>query len=76
LTRLHPVRARDVILFLASLGFAQIRQKGSHKFFRHSDGRTATIPDHRGEDLGRGILAKVLRDAETRIEDFLSWLSR
>jgi predicted RNA binding protein YcfA (HicA-like mRNA interferase family) len=58
------------------LGFAQIRQKGSHKFFRHSDGRTATIPDHRGEDLGRGILAKVLRDAETRIEDFLSWLSR
>jgi predicted RNA binding protein YcfA (HicA-like mRNA interferase family) len=76
LTRLHPVRARDVIRFLESLGFVQARQKGSHKFFRHPDGRTATVPDHRGEDLGRGILAKVLRDAESRTEDLLSWLTR
>jgi predicted RNA binding protein YcfA (HicA-like mRNA interferase family) len=49
LTRLHPVRAREVIRFLESLGFVQVRQKGSHKFFRHPDGRTATVPDHRGE---------------------------
>jgi predicted RNA binding protein YcfA (HicA-like mRNA interferase family) len=58
------------------LGFAQTRQRGSHKFFRHPDGRTATVPDHRGEDLGRGILAKILRDAETSPEEFLAWLSR
>jgi predicted RNA binding protein YcfA (HicA-like mRNA interferase family) len=76
LTRLHPVRAREVIRFLQSLGFRQVRQKGSHKFFRHPDGRAATVPGHRGEDLGRGILAKILRDAETRPEDFLHWLSR
>jgi len=76
LTRLHPVRAREVIRFLESLGFVQVSQKGSHKFFRHPDGRTATVPDHRGEDLGRGILAKVLRDAECRAEDLLSWLTR
>jgi predicted RNA binding protein YcfA (HicA-like mRNA interferase family) len=53
------VRARDVIRYLESLGFAQARQRGSHKFFRHPDGRTATVPDHRGEDLGRGVLAKI-----------------
>jgi predicted RNA binding protein YcfA (HicA-like mRNA interferase family) len=76
LTRLHPVRAREVIRFLHSLGFRQVRQKGSHKFFRHPDGRAVTVPDHRGEDLGRGILAKILRDAENRPEDFLHWLSR
>ena len=58
MSRLHPVRAREVIRFLEALGFVQVRQKGSHKFFRHGDGRTATIPEHRGEDLGRGILAK------------------
>jgi predicted RNA binding protein YcfA (HicA-like mRNA interferase family) len=76
LTRLHPVRAREVIRFLESLGFVQVRQKGSHKFFRHPDGRTATVPDHRGEDLGRGILAKILRDAESSAQDFLDWLAR
>ena len=76
MTRLHPVRAREVIRFLESLGFVQVRQKGSHKFFRHPDGRTATVPDHRGEDLGRGILAKILRDAESSAQDFLDWLAR
>jgi predicted RNA binding protein YcfA (HicA-like mRNA interferase family) len=43
------------------VGFEQVRQKGSHKFFRHSDGRTATVPDHKGEDLGRGITNKILK---------------
>lgn len=76
MTRLHPVRAREVIRFLESLGFVPVRQKGSHKFFRHPDGRTATVPEHRAEDLGRGILAKILRDAESRPEEFLDWLAR
>ena len=75
MNRLHPARAREVIRFLESLGFVQVRQKGSHRFFRHQDGRTATVPDHKGEDLGRGILAKILRDAGVKPAKFLAWLS-
>jgi len=75
LSRLHPVQAREVVRFLESLGFVQVRQKGSHRFFRHQDGRTATVPDHKGEDLGRGILAKILRDAGVRPAEFLACLS-
>ena len=75
MSRLRPTRAREVIRFLASLGFVQVRQKGSHKFFRHRDGRTATVPDHKGEDFGRGILAKILRDAGVKPSEFLAWLS-
>jgi len=75
LSRLHPVRSRQAVRFLESLGFAQVRQKGSHRFFRHQDGRTATVPDHKGEDLGRGILAKILRDAGVKPAEFLAWLS-
>ena len=75
MSRLHPVRARDVIRFLESLGFVQSRQRGSHRFFRHPDGRTATVPEHKGEDLGRGILAKILRDAGAKPAEFLAWLS-
>ena len=76
MTRLHAVRARDIIRFLEYLGFEQVRQKGSHRFFRHRDGRTATVPEHRGEDLGRGILAKILRDAESSPAQFLAWLGK
>ncbi|MFH1008996.1 MAG: type II toxin-antitoxin system HicA family toxin [Candidatus Latescibacterota bacterium] len=50
-----------------------MRQKGSHRFFRHADGRTATVPDHRGDDLGRGIAGKILRDAEVTRDAFLEW---
>jgi predicted RNA binding protein YcfA (HicA-like mRNA interferase family) len=75
LSHLHAVRAREVIRFLESIGFVQARQKGSHRFFRHPDGRTVTVPDHKGEDLGRGILAKILRDAGVRPAEFLAWLS-
>jgi predicted RNA binding protein YcfA (HicA-like mRNA interferase family) len=62
-----------MIGFLKSLGFKQSRQKGSHKFFRHSDGRTATVPFHKGEDLGRGLTEKILKDAEVTKADFLRW---
>ena len=75
MSRLHPARSREVVRFLEPLGFVQVRQKGSHKFFRHADGRTATVPDHKGEDLGRGILAKILRDAGVKPAEFLAWLS-
>ena len=62
--RMPTVTAKLMIEFLKSLGFKQVRQKGSHKFFRHPDGRTATVPDHKGEDLGRGIISRILKDVE------------
>lgn len=73
MVRKPTITARIMIKFLNNLDFKMVRQKGSHKFFRHPDGRTATVPDHRGEDLGRGITAKIFRDAEVTIEDFLKW---
>ena len=73
--KLPIITAKTIIQFLIHLDFEFVRQKGSHKFFRHSDGRTATVPDHPGEDLGRGILRKILNDIEVTREDFLNWLS-
>ena len=62
-----------MIAFLTHHGFEQARQKGSHKFFRHQDGRTATVPDHAGEDLGHGLTNKIFHDVELTKEDFLDW---
>jgi predicted RNA binding protein YcfA (HicA-like mRNA interferase family) len=71
--RMPTIKSTLMIAFLKSSGFRQTRQKGSHKFFRHADGRSATVPFHKGEDLGRGITDKILKDVELTREDFLAW---
>ncbi len=73
MNRIPTITAKIIIDFLISLGFCEVRQKGSHKFFRHLDGRTATVPVHKGEDLGRGITNKILKDVEVTRHDFLKW---
>jgi len=34
------------------------------------------VTDHPGEDIGRGLLRKILNDIEISREDFVKWLSR
>lgn len=72
-TRMPAITSRTMIAFLEHLGFQQIRQRGSHRFFKHPDGRTATVPDHSGEALGIGIRGKILKDAEVTRDDFFKW---
>ena len=45
-----------------------IRVKGSHHFLMSQDGRRTVIPVHSGEDIGVGLLAKILRDVEMSVE--------
>jgi predicted RNA binding protein YcfA (HicA-like mRNA interferase family) len=58
-----------MVKLLNKLGFSEIRQKGSHKSFRHDDGRTTVIPFH-DEDLGRGLIRKILKDIEISTEEY------
>lgn len=66
------ITAKELIKILLKLGFELKRQKGSHKFFQHKDGRTTVIPDHRAERLDRGLLNKIIKqDLMMTIESFL-----
>jgi len=68
---IKPLSARKVIRALENIGFRQIRQKGSHLFMWHPDGRTTLIPIHPGEKIGKGMIRKIINDAElTRDEWF------
>jgi len=62
--KINPVPARKAIKVLESLGFVQIRQKGSHLFMQHPDGRSTIIPIHSSQDLGKGLVRKLLQDAK------------
>jgi len=55
------------------MGFVFKRQKGSHKFFEHPDGRTTIIPNHPGEQIDRGLLNKIIRqDLQIDKDTFLN----
>lgn len=68
MTRLPSVTGRQLIAALERPGFEVVRQKGSHCFLRHSDGRVTVVPVHSGESIGRGLMAKVLRKTEVERE--------
>jgi predicted RNA binding protein YcfA (HicA-like mRNA interferase family) len=70
-SRLPAINARTLEKLLFKLGFERIRQKGSHVFYRHPDGRTTTLPHHRGRDLARPLLREILREIELTPEEFL-----
>ncbi len=74
MTRLRPLRAQQVIQAFEKAGFQTARQRGSHVRMKHPDGRVITIPVHSGQDIGRGLLRKILHDAELTWEEFLELL--
>lgn len=68
--RLNPAKPDEVARVLERLGFIRVRQSGSHAVYRHSDGRWTTVPMHRGRDVGKGLLAKILSDADVSSKEF------
>ncbi|MBI5753987.1 type II toxin-antitoxin system HicA family toxin [Candidatus Peregrinibacteria bacterium] len=62
---LTPISARKLMKILLSLGFEEVRRKGSHCFFfNNMTGLSTVVPDHGSEDIGRGLLRKILRDID------------
>jgi predicted RNA binding protein YcfA (HicA-like mRNA interferase family) len=66
------LKSREVMRILETLGFALVRQKGSHCQFRHPDGRGTTVPNHPGRDISPFLLRQIARDIGLPLDDFLS----
>ena len=65
------LKPREVIAILSVLGFEETRQRGSHKRFRHPDGRSTTVPVHGGRDVSPLLLRRIARDAGLTIDEFI-----
>lgn len=73
--KLPIVPARKLVKVLKKVGYIHDRTEGSHQiFFRERDRRTVSVPVHKGRDLGRGLTASILRDADISQEEFLRML--
>lgn len=68
---LPTLKPREVVALLEGLGFAEVRQKGSHKQFRHADGRGTTVPFHGGRDISPTLLRKIAKDIGLTAEQLL-----
>lgn len=73
MSKIIPLKPREVISILKNIGFEPIRQRGSHIFFKHPDGRSTVIPFHKGEDISKGLLKAILDDIEITWDKFISF---
>lgn len=69
MSKLRIITSTQMCKFLNDIEFELIRQKGSHRFYQHSDGRTTVVPMHTG-DLDRTLIRKILRDIDMSIDDY------
>ena len=70
MSRLVLIRAAEMEKILFRLGFTKVRQKGSHAFYHHTDGRITTIPFHSGKDLPRPLLRTILKEINLSIDEY------
>lgn len=72
--KLIDAQTMEKLLFL--LGFKRIRQKGSHVFYGHPDGRTTTVPHHKGRVLARPLIREILREIEVAVDEYADYLEK
>jgi len=71
MTKPPVLKPKEVAAILGKLGFEQIRQRGSHKRYRHADGRRTTVPFHAGRDISPLLLKQIAKDIGLSIEDLM-----
>jgi predicted RNA binding protein YcfA (HicA-like mRNA interferase family) len=65
------LKPREVVRLLEGFGFVEVRQRGSHKQFRHPDGRGTTVPFHKGRDVSPVLLRQIARDIGLTVDELL-----
>lgn len=70
--RLPRLTGKQLAKIVERFGFLHTHTTGSHMMYRHPDGRRATIPHHSGEEIGPGLLNKIIKkDLRITRDEFL-----
>ena len=71
MARAPVLKPREVDAILQRLGFSEVRHRGSHKQYRHSDGRRTTVPFHGSRDIAPTLLRQIAKDVGLTVDEFL-----
>jgi len=66
------LKPREAVALLEKLGFVEVRQRGSHRQFRHADRRGTTVPFHQNRDISPTLLRQIAKDIGLSVEDLLA----
>lgn len=69
--KLPAISGREAVARFEKLGYSSVRQRGSHIRMLHPTDKSRkplTIPDHTA--IGKGLLRKLIRDANISVEEF------
>lgn len=69
MSKLTLLSGKEVCKSLSRLGFHPIRQRSSHLFMQHPDGRSTVVPMYR--EIDRNLLKKILKEAELGEDEFM-----
>lgn len=74
MAKLPSITGEELIVALQKIGFCVVRQKGNHIRMKHEDNRVVSIPVHARKTVGKGLLLKILRDADLTKEELIHLL--
>lgn len=74
MARLPVLKPREIARVLAKIGFVEVRQRGSHKQYRHTNGRCTTVPFHGNRDVSPLLLRQIIKDIRLTPEEFMEQL--
>ncbi|KAB7728014.1 addiction module toxin, HicA family [Rudanella paleaurantiibacter] len=58
------MNAAEVIRLLEDKGWSEVRQKGSHRIFKHPEKQSIiSVPIHGSKDIATGTLKSILKTA-------------
>jgi predicted RNA binding protein YcfA (HicA-like mRNA interferase family) len=73
--RFPRVNDHEAIRVLEKIGFTLVRQSGSHKIYKNSEGRRVTVSYHGTTILKLKTLKSILNDANLTVEEFIDLLN-
>ena len=68
MSRLPILSGQEIIKALSKIGYQTSRQRGSHIRLSCSGRKSVSVPNYNA--VSRGLLRKILRDAEVSIDKF------
>ena len=80
MAKLPRLNGKELGKIITKLGFVYSHTTGSHMIYKHPDGRKTTIPYHGGEEIGPGLLNKIIKKdcciSRKEFLKYLKWIAR
>jgi predicted RNA binding protein YcfA (HicA-like mRNA interferase family) len=70
---MRSMKAKELLRFITAQGFFIIRTNSSHKFMGHSDGRKFCWSFGVGEEIGKPMVSRILRQCGIERNTFDNW---